>query len=181
MPDTETKKPVTHRIFFALWPDEAVRKAIKKQLQHRLDKLPARRVPVHNWHITLAFLGNVTAETKACVQENAALVKAECFNLQLDQFGYFKRARVAWLGCEQTPEQLNSLYTRLSQALLPCGYTAEHQSLIPHMTLLRKASKRPRFDEFKPVEWPVNEFVLVESQVDDRGSSYKVINRWNLA
>lgn len=180
MQEPDKDKPASHRIFFALWPDDELRTAIKKQVQHRIDKLPAKRVPVHNWHITLAFLGNVSAETKDCVQQQAALVEADSFALTLDQVGYFKRARVAWLGCSEVPQALNNLFDGLNEALQPCGYQSEHATLIPHMTLLRKANKKPRIDEFKAVDWPVNDFVLVESEITDRGSTYKVINRWNL-
>ena len=169
-----------HRLFFALWPDDNVRQMLKQRIQKQLTKHPAKKVPVHNWHMTLAFLGNVSAEAKLCAQKQANLLHGPHFTLQLDHFGYFKRARVAWLGCKDVPPEMVALFEQLNALLAPCGYASEHQTLIPHMTLLRKANKGLDALNLEPIEWRINDFVLVESQITDRGSVYKVINRWSL-
>jgi len=173
-------KSTTHRLFFALWPDENVRAAIKKNIQPVLQNHPAKKVPVHNWHMTLAFLGNVSSETKACVQQQAALLKGKHFTLQLDQFGYFERARVAWLGCKQTPREMEALFDELNVVLAPCGYQPDFKKITPHLSLLRKVSVALDAQDVAPLNWSVNEFVLVESVTTEHGASYKVINRWKL-
>ena len=169
-----------HRLFFALWPDKTLRNKLQDQLKPFLSKHPAKKVPQHNWHITLAFLGSVTAEVKQCAQSNAGMVKTPAFDLILDKSGFFKRARVAWLGSQQCPEALSKLVEHLNQQLAPCGYQAEHKIYVPHMTVLRKAQKGLGIDSLEPIHWPVKEFVLVESITDQRGAIYQVIDRWSL-
>lgn len=169
-----------HRLFFALWPSEGVRAAIKKNIQPYIQDHPAKKVPVHNWHITLAFLGNVSSETKACVQQQVALLKEKHFTLQLDHLGYFERARVAWLGCNDVPREMQALFDELNVALAPCGYQSDFKIFTPHLTLLRKVSTALDAQDVAPLNWSVNEFVLVESVTTDHGATYKVINRWKL-
>jgi len=176
-------KSTTHRLFFALWPDEDLRAGVKKNIQPYIQNHPAKIVPVNNWHVTLAFLGNVSSETKACLQQQAGLLEGKRFTLQLDQFGYFERARVAWLGCNDVPHEMAALFDKLNVALAPCGYQPDFKKFVPHMTLLRKASKGLAAQDVKPITWPVNEFVLVESvptEPIEKGVIYNVINRWQL-
>ncbi|MGD9385532.1 MAG: RNA 2',3'-cyclic phosphodiesterase [Thioalkalispiraceae bacterium] len=169
-----------HRLFFALWPSDAVRTEIDQQIQPRIKKHPAKKVPLHNWHITLAFLGNVSPDTKQCVIEQAAQVHADHFELQLTKLGFFKRARVVWLGSEGCPSALTSLLEQLNKQLAVCGYQTDFKTFIPHMTLLRKANKGLEVNEFNAIQWPVTEFVLVESVTDKKGAIYQVIKRWPL-
>ena len=58
-----------HRIFFALWPDDATRKQIAgsfKQLS--INKKQGRIVSFDNLHITLHFIGNVNQQKLDCLQ-----------------------------------------------------------------------------------------------------------------
>jgi len=169
-----------HRLFFALWPNDKVRAEIKKHFQPYLNKHQAKKVPVHNWHITLAFLGNVSTQTKQCAQEKADLIHAQAFELQLDKPGFFKRASVVWLGSKACPQQLTDLIEQLNKQLAVCGYQADFEVFIPHMTLLRKAYRSLDLEEFTAINWPVKEFVLVESVTTEQGARYEVINKWPL-
>ena len=170
----------THRIFFALWPDDGLRQQLKEILSPLLKKHPARRVPVHNWHITLAFLGNVSPENYACAQQRANDVKGSAFALSLDQFGFWPKPRVVWLGCTEVPEPLNNLVGLLNSVLHACAYTPERRAYAPHMTILRKATQGLDAAAIKPIGWRVTEFVLVESVTSKTGSVYEVIKRWPL-
>ena len=180
--DMDVKK-TQHRLFFALWPSDEVRNEIKKQVQPLIKQLkqhPAKKVPPHNWHITLAFLGNVSSETKQCVIEQAGVITGSSFALQLNEFGFFKRASVVWLGTKQCPDVLKELVEHLNKKLADCGYQSEFKDYTPHLTFLRKAYKPLDDLLVEPVHWQVNEFVLVESVTTDRGARYQVINRWPL-
>lgn len=170
----------THRLFFALWPDKKLRAEIQHRIKPFISKHPAKKVPVHNWHITLAFLGNVTEEIKQCAQAKAELVQAQAFELSLDKPGFFKRAGVVWLGSKECPEALTDLVEQLNQQLAACDYQTDFKIFLPHMTLLRKAYKGFGVEEFEPINWPVNDFVLVESITDQKGAIYQVIDRWPL-
>ena len=171
---------VTHRIFFALWLDEAVREQIKQTITPYLQQSPAQRVPFHNWHITLAFLGNVSEQTYGCALRQAGQVVGQGFELTLNEFGYWPRPRVVWLGCSTIPTALNNLVANLNQQLQPCDYTPEHARYVPHLTVLRKAKQGLAETRFDSVVWNVRDFVLVASEQTRQGHVYKIIQRWPL-
>jgi 2'-5' RNA ligase len=170
-----------HRIFFALWPDDALRQQLKQTLTPLLANHKARRVPVHNWHITLAFLGNVTQQNYECAQLRANEVVGSTFDLTLDQFGYWPRPRVVWLGSSTLPDPLHALVSNLNSALQLCDYTPEHRIYSPHLTLLRKANHGLEVDTVEPIHWHIDHFVLVESVQTKSGSLYQVVKRWPLS
>lgn len=176
----QTVKTKTHRIFFALWPDDSLRQQIHRQVFPVFDHPQGRKVPKQNWHITLAFLGNVSDEVYSCVQSQADRITAESFELELDTIGHWSRPKVVWLGCTQQPATVNTLFDNLNRQLADCGYVPDYKTFHPHMTLMRKVTRRPRAFDFTPIKWQCREFVLVESQVDNTGSIYKVIKRWKL-
>ena len=95
------------RLFFALWPDDAIR----QQLVDAYARIPGlkgqRDVLPNNLHVTLHFLGNVEASRVDCFRRQAEVISAHRFQLQLDRFGYFKKARVLWLGCELKSNRLS--------------------------------------------------------------------------
>ena len=170
-----------HRIFFALWPDEATRQQLRQTITPLLTNHRARRVPVHNWHITLAFLGNVTHENYECAQRRANEVVGQVFELTLDQCGYWPRPRVVWLGCSTLPDPLNDLVSDLNNTLQVCDYTPEHRIYSPHLTLLRKATHGLDVDTVEPIHWHIDQFVLVESVQTRTGSVYQIVKRWALS
>ena len=170
----------THRIFFALWPDDALRQQIQQTITPHLARNNARRVPIHNWHITLAFLGNVSEQNYECALQQASEVVAQPFDLQLDQCGYWPRPRVVWLGCSTVPDSINHLVTNLNSALKPCDYKPEQRIFSPHLTLLRKANRGLDVRMIEPICWHVDHFVLVESVQTEAGTVYEVAKGWPL-
>ncbi len=48
------------------------------------------------------------------------------------------------------------------------------------MTLMRKVSHGPERAVFDPIEWDVDRFVLVESQLTSRGAHYRIVGEWFL-
>ena len=165
----------TRRLFFALWPDEAIRAGIVARRQ-RLGPLTRRRVPDHNLHLTLLFLGDQPPERVGEIEAAAGQVAGNQCTLVLDRFGWFPGAGVAWLGGE-APEALAQLADALRAALLPLGLRLDDRPFRPHVTLFRQVRQRPRFPAIEPLEWPVTAFVLVESKP---GRPYEVLRRWAL-
>ena len=168
------------RLFFALWPPEQVRQSIA-EASSRLPRMKRCRDVKHgNLHITLHFIGSVTEETRNCMHTAAASVDTASFELKLDHFGRFPRAKVLWMGCRDIPVEVRQLYEKLGVALKACGYQAEQRAFAPHITLKRKCIKPdiPGFDFSIP--WTVNEFVLVESITHPQGVEYRIIDTYPL-
>ena len=95
-------EPKQHRVFFALWPGDACRDEIGRNIPQDCRK----PVPVANLHLTLAFLGNVSDEELILLQDIGARIKAEPFKLVLQQFGFFKKRSIFWLGTQHAPSAI---------------------------------------------------------------------------
>lgn len=171
--------PQTQRLFFALWPEDGLRQDIQRSLRH-WGRWGGRPVAPDNLHITLAFLGSVTAETRQCLERMADGVRAAPFELALDRLGYWARPRVIWLGAALLPPALLDLVAVLNRGILACGLTPEARPYQAHMTLMRKAAHGPAEQPVTPLAWPVGEFVLATSDTRPEGVRYHVLRRWPL-
>ena len=171
----------SRRLFFALWPGEGVREQIQNADYPRLKD---RTTPRENWHTTLVFLGPSSASQQEGFERAAATLSARPFELTLDVTGYFRKARVAWLGCQHPPSQLMDLQRELEHALrASCprhpAFYAEERVFRPHLTLYRNIRHSPRARQITPIHWAVSEFCLVESRPSER-PVYTILKRWPL-
>jgi 2'-5' RNA ligase len=158
-----------------LWPDATVRASILAR-RDALGPISRRRVPDHNLHLTLLFLGNQPAERLDEIQSVADSISIHSFSLVLDRFGWFSRARVAWLGGE-APGAARELVARLSGAMTEIGLRFDQRPFRPHVTLFRKVDRRPDFPKIRPLRWPIENFSLIESIP---GRPYHVLRTWRV-
>jgi len=170
----------TQRLFFALWPDEAVRAELRAA-QEAMPRRGGRPVHVEDVHITLAFLGQVDPERRACMEAAAGGVEGVRFELLIDRQGYWSRPRVAWCAPSDVPDALGELVRGLSRVLVPCGYQPERRSYRPHVTLFRDSRAVPEGPLACPVHWPCREFVLAASASVADGPRYQILARWPLS
>jgi 2'-5' RNA ligase len=169
------------RLFFALWPKEAIRQQIKSASYSRLKP---KTIPPENWHMTLVFLGPTPAEQRARLEQAASKLEAEPFTMSLDTTGQFKRAQVVWLGCQYPDRHLLKLQEKLESALREnClehpSFISEMRPYCPHLTLYRHIRKPYSPERIVPIEWPVDSFCLIESRPDQH-PVYRILNRWEL-
>lgn len=166
------------RLFFALWPGEAVRAEIERQVP----ALPrqARPVPRDNWHVTLAFLGDTAPDRRRAYEAAAETVAARPFDLTLDRLGYFHRSKVLWLGAGTVPGRLAGLHADLNALLAERGYEPDTRPFTAHLTLARKLPPPGELPPVSPIGWPVSDFCLVRSDLDRRGARYAVVRRFPL-
>jgi 2'-5' RNA ligase len=177
MPSHEGKR---RRLFFALWPDDALRVQLSKLNSRIGAQLRGRKMRAENLHITLAFIGSVDESICECLQQMATTIQIPPFQLALDQLGHFPKPRVIWIGSNETPEPLQSLVTALKRAMLECGLEPEKRPFHTHLTLMRKVAKGIEFEQLQPLRWAVNDFCLVESHTLPEGVQYQVVQRWPL-
>ena len=168
------------RLFFAIWPGDAIREQLHQASNTIIVESPARRVPRANLHLTLHFIGNLYFEEVDCFREQARLVGTEVFDLAIDCQGHFKKPRVAWLGCREVPASLLALHDQLGRRLRECGYQPEVRPYCPHVTLARKIGSVAEAHSFKPIDWKVEAFSLVEVCPLENGVQYRVIEDFPL-
>lgn len=170
------------RLFFAI---EIPAKIQKQLVQWRADNFPADAgVPVAaaNMHITLAFLGEVSAEKQRALAAMAGRIRQPGFTLHLDDAGQWLRSRVVWLGTRQPPRGLLQLANMLRAQAARSGCYQSPQPFHPHLTLWRNAGQAvsipaPGFHW----DFPVTEFVLYESRYAGGRTRYTPLQRWTLS
>lgn len=164
------------RLFFCLWPPDSVRKAIVETAKK--DDIRGKRVTDSRLHLTLAFLGDVDTAVLDRLIANVNAIDAQAFDLALCRIGYFPRAKVAWLGPEQTPKALSALAAAVGRAAADSGVTVESKAFRAHVTLARRAAQPKQSVMVDPVCWPVREFSLTESTQVNGSPVYYDLASW---
>lgn len=168
------------RVFFALWPDSATRERLARAAERLHGACGGRMPKPENIHLTLAFLGQVPRSRLDALRATAGRVKGRAHSLPVERFGWFRRNRVAWAGPLRTPGALLTLVGSLEEALRQDRFPYDARPYEAHVTLLRKANCRELPVLEAAFEWPVREFVLVESELNQAGSVYTIIGCWHL-
>lgn len=168
------------RLFFALWPDDAVRREIGA-IAGCLPRQAGRLVARENFHITLLFLGPMDAERRACAERAADSVAGHAFVLALDQIGWWRGPRVVWIGAPVVPDALAALAGNLYAGVSGCGIALDKRPFHAHVTIARKARRAVRADPPDPVAWQVRSFSLVESVTRSDGAQYTILKTWPLS
>ena len=169
--------PPSARLFFGLWPPSTVADRLGEIAREEAARRGGRPTRIDTLHLTLAFLGEVAIARLPELQAAAAGVVPIPFALEIDALGAWARPPLLWAGCRQTPPQLLKLVADLQAALQGAGFTVADagRPFIPHVTLLRKLAHRPAAAPAwtgEALRWPVEDFVLVRSFLDARGSHY---------
>jgi len=175
-----------HRLFFALWPDDALRARIAGTAASVLSEHApgGRALNPERFHMTLQFLGDFRPLPAALVEDAraaAATLRSPAFELVLDELGSFRGANVWWFGTRHVPDALRALYDALGRSLAELHVpTKPAANFVPHLTVQRDVRRHIANAPLPPLAWPVREFVLVDSQ-PGRGTPYELIGRWPLA
>jgi 2'-5' RNA ligase len=176
-PDARPTPPDRHRVFFALWPDDAVRAAISRATRDAVRSSGGRPIAKDRLHLTVAFMGELTAAGVEAAR-GVPPIAVGPFELALDAVGTWPESRILWLAPNGPPEALFELEARLWNALAARGFRGEERVYRPHVTLARRA--KPVTAGVEPVRWPVGDLALVESFPDGRSALYEVLARWPL-
>jgi len=169
-----------HRLFFALWPDDALRSTLAPRIRALQPPGVGRPQRPDQWHVTLEFLGSVPASRVAAARDAAAQVRAAPCETVFDAVEFWRRPEVLTLVARVLPPSLDSLVVQLRAALAATGFEPESRPFRAHMTLARKVTHPVTPVVFEPLHWPALDFSLVESVTDRAGSVYTPLATWNL-
>ncbi|MGH8171929.1 MAG: RNA 2',3'-cyclic phosphodiesterase [Rhodanobacteraceae bacterium] len=176
----------SHNLFFALWPSDAVRAAIAAAArQLRSELAPTGRwLAPRRYHMTLHFLGNhaaLPAELVARALAAGDAVNISPFEFALDIAGSFRNRTIPWwFGSNEAPSELHDVSAALASAFPPQGVEAVGESeFVPHVTVLRDARIPLARRAIAAIDWPVDDFVLVDSRLG-ADPDYSILRRWSL-
>jgi 2'-5' RNA ligase len=97
----------------------------------------AKWVDPGNFHVTLRFIGEISEDLAADLDDALSRLRARRFTLQIAGTGVFgDKPRSLWAGIERSPE-LVGLRDKIEQALIRVGLPPEPRKFSPHVTLAR--------------------------------------------
>ena len=132
-----------------------------------------------NLHLTLVFIGDLAVQRLGDLASMAHAISAAPFELVLDQTGYWRHNRIVSASPLSVPKPLRALVNAIEGRLKQAEIGFDQRPYAPHVTLLRDARAPAAFPQLA-LDWPVREFVLVESARGARGAEYRVLGRWPL-
>ncbi|MGZ5200300.1 MAG: RNA 2',3'-cyclic phosphodiesterase [Telluria sp.] len=159
--------PATTRLFLALWPDAAVRDALRSWRDLWSWPRGASPVATSKLHLTLHFLGNQPSERVPEFTEGLA-VPFSPFRVELGEPAVWSGG-IAVLEPQQQPPELLQLHADLSQALLALGLTPEARKYRPHVTMSRRANSAVLTSSGPAIGWDISSYALVESRPGSAG------------
>ena len=154
------------------------------------DELPLRWVPAENWHVTVAFLGEVDERAlvglDAAVEPVAAAFRPFPVTLsRVDWFPSILKPRLLTLQVDAN-DALLTLQREVAGALRREGFHTENRAYRPHLTLARLKGARRRFNPpalppVSSIEFQAEELILFESVTGGKASVYRPLQRFELA
>ncbi|MEV7525128.1 RNA 2',3'-cyclic phosphodiesterase [Streptomyces sp. NPDC091371] len=141
----EKTHAATVRIFIALAPPDDAKQELERVLGPAYAAYPRMRWNrIEDWHITLAFLGELPVAAVPLLRPPLAeLVAARRpLRLALRGGGHFDE-RVLWTGIDGDLEELHLLADDVRALVKECGIPYEGRPLRPHLTLARSRRNEP--------------------------------------
>ena len=164
-------------MFFALWPDAPTRAQLANAAAVLRLTSAARPVPQQNYHLTLAFVGEVPSSRLAVLRQIGLSQRRSACTIRLDAFEHWQESQVVAAVAREAPPVLLELSTGLRAAL------QDHQPESPwraHVTLARKVTQAPVLQAMSPIHWCAKAFSLVSSDTRGSCSVYTVVDTWPL-
>lgn len=123
---------------------------ISAQLQSKLPDTPVRWVNFEKMHLTLKFLGDVSAENIGMVERilRSEASKRPVLEIGIGGIGAFpkmRHPRVIWIGVE-APSEMFDLRRGIEDGVARLGYNYDKYEFTPHLTLGRISRKASATD-----------------------------------
>ena len=163
------------RLFFALWPEVDIVRQLEAAANALTLEGATRWVPASNYHLTLAFVGEVSDNKLALLRQIGQSIRASRFTAVCDCLEYWPEPRAVVAAVRHAPTALLDLSATLHEAIaLP------QMALRAHVTIARKVAQPPVLPAMSPIVWRATEFSLIVSQTGGAASAYTVVDTWPL-
>lgn len=176
-----------HRLFVALRPPPAIRQSL---LELMGGVQSARWQTDDQLHITLRYIGEVTAPVAEDIAVALGAIRAAPLTLRINGVGCFDkhdRPNAVWAGIAPH-EAITSLHKKVDQALIRIGLPSEGRAYLPHVTLARLPRSAGSVGSFlanhaslASAPFEITHIQLFESHLGSEGSTYDAIGRWPFA
>ncbi|HVP11553.1 MAG TPA: RNA 2',3'-cyclic phosphodiesterase [Phycisphaerae bacterium] len=181
------------RTFIAVEFDEPIRRQLAT-LQSRLKaKLPKLKwVEVHQIHLTLKFLGEISDQQITPIAQALTELAAKCWPLEIrvEDLGCFPPSgpvSVVWVGIKDPSGELAKCQALCEDLIEPFGFPRERRRFSPHLTLARTRDRAGGGAEIRAVlkaEPParlgtqaVSGVTFFQSTLTPRGPIYNALSK----
>jgi 2'-5' RNA ligase len=163
------------RLFFALLPGVDV----ATQLANVAAQIPlndsGRLVSAKNYHLTVAFVGEVESARLETLRHLGQSLRAACGAVVLDSMEFWPQSRAVVAAARTVSPGLLRLWRQLQNALaLP------ETRFRAHVTLARKVTQAPVPQAMSPILWRPTSIALIRSDTGGTESAYTVVGTWSL-
>lgn len=178
------------RVFVALdLPPEVESQLVVQQF---LMPIP-RKVERSQFHLTLAFMGEMREPDLEALHEALMRIKMPAFELSLTGFGIFGKAKPNSVWASVVPSApLERLQAKVERAARLSGADIPVRRFVPHITLGRFPAMRPEDAArlelavingagFRAGPWEVRDMVLYQSTLSSEGPRYDALARYTIA
>ncbi len=186
-------EPSTVRVFVALAPPDDAKDELARALQPAYTRYPRLRWNrIEDWHITLAFLGELPTTAVPPLRSALAAPAASrpALSLALRGGGHFDQ-RLLFSGVDGDLDGLHALADDVRGLIGSCGIEFRERPLRPHLTLARARRDDPTsvplvaagLTDFVGRPWRTERLHLVGSNIG-RGPGpirYRDIESWRFA
>ncbi len=154
-------EPIRSFIAFDIDSTEVRNKLAKAQTLIVQTGADVRLVETENIHVTMRFLGDISANMVDKIFEEMKAVQFVPFSIQLKGIGVFPSLsypRVVWAGITEGTNELRSIYEQLEPRLRVLGFAADDHGFSPHLTIARVRSGRNKMQ--------LSDFVRKNAEMD---------------
>ncbi|MBT96623.1 MAG: RNA 2',3'-cyclic phosphodiesterase [Candidatus Pacearchaeota archaeon] len=175
------------RCFVALKLSEHVKSKVFHEFENLQKKnlFNGKFVNKENLHLTLQFLGSISEEEIEETKKELREIKFEKFNCGIGKIGVFNNERfikVIWV--DLISDKIEKLQKQISSKL--SKFPSDFKKFESHITTARVKfiiNKEELIEELKKInfrnlDFEVNEFVLMKSELTREGPKYKILERF---
>lgn len=176
------------RLFVALTPPAHVLEEVAAAVELVHDSAAGLRwAGPSQWHLTLAFLGEVDAGRLPELTERLGRAAARHAPITVSFSGAGRfGGRVLWLGVSGDRTALSALAESVAAAARRTGIAVEDRPYKPHVTLARTATPVnlgplvERLRGFDGTPWLAEDVELIRSRLGQGPPRYEIVGRWPL-
>ena len=169
------------RLFFALLPDSNTRNRLSIAAADLRISVGARLLAPENYHVTLAFVGEVCESDVPVYREMGATLNVPPCAIGLDACEYWPSSQAAVMAAREIPGALVPVTDQLRTAVAAhMPSRGAEKSWRAHVTLARKVAQAPVLPAMSSVLWVSQSFSLMRSETGGNESVYTVVDSWPL-
>jgi 2'-5' RNA ligase len=164
------------RLFFALWADAGVAQQFAALSSQFKFEHAGRLVDSKNYHVTVAFVGEVSNSRLETLRKIGWTLQARPFSMRFDALEYWQESRAIVAVVSDTPPALRDLWQGLQSAI---GLKTD-MPFRPHVTLARKVAQATVHTAKSAIIWDAGKLSLIRSDTGGVESAYTVVDTWPL-